>query len=303
MRHHSQDKSDNLPWYMLDESPCETFLFEEASQLAQVCTQWVSLTRHQSQEKSYNSPGYMLNKSTSETLLLGGVRPLASVHAQWISPVRHHSQGSQIAYSDTCSMSLPDETPLLEKLGNLPGYVLDEHSWENKITCPGKCSMSLPNETSVSGKPDNLPGYMLSDHPQGSQTTYLGTCLMSLVNETTLRQVGQVAQVCVWWPLLGNSDNFPGNCLMWHLGIGSQFVQVSVSWDNILSYMSIQGKPDNFSGNHFHLFLNSVHKYTGIYDDTSLLAFKEIMMLAMGVYSLSISFWTVFTNTQTFMMV
>ena len=49
---------------------------------------------------------------------------------------------------------------------------------------------------------------------------------------------------------------------------------MSPKHDTTLSYMSIQGKPDKFSDkpSHLHLFLNSVHKYTDIYDNISLVA-------------------------------
>ena len=51
----------------------------------------------------------------------------------------------------------------------------------------------------------------------------------------------------------------------------------------------------------FHLLLKCVHIYIDIYDDIGLMVLNGIVVVKGGIYtiSISISFWIVFTNTQT----
>ena len=77
----------------------------------------------------------------------------------------------------------------------------------------------------------------------------------------------------------------------------------SPQWDATLSYLSIQCKPDNLSGNHLSLSLSLWILFTDadIYDGIDLLALRGSGGWE-GVYSISISIGIVFMNTQICMM-
>ena len=80
-------------------------------------------------------------------------------------------------------------------------------------------------------------------------------------------------------PLFGEVRNLPG-----------YVINKSPQRDATLSYISIHGKPDNFSGNHINLFLKSVHNYTDIYDGIyTSWPLKGAVVLERGIYSISIS--------------
>ena len=175
-----------------------------------------------------------------------------------------------------------------KKSANLPGYIPDDHSWESWTACLGTCSMTTLRR---------------------SQTTCQGTYSINLFHETPLSatQVHRVHQtMCLttisvyisFRILFTNTDIYDGIGLLvfnevvvldrrlYSISI-SIFISVSISFSTVFIIYIYDGiglstlkwvAVFQWGLLHIHLcihlLLNSVHKYTHIYDSMGFLALK-----------------------------
>ena len=200
-------------------------------------------------------------------------------------------------------------------MDNLSVYMLDESPQQNTAPCRSwticldTCLMSVH----VHAQWVSLMRYQC----QGSQTTCPGMYLM-----TTLGEIRQLAWVLAQWPVLGKSDSLPGH-LFSDQSLGSQttcldtcsmtsywevwqLAWAHAQWIFQMRHTSLQ-KSDNSPG--YLLDDHSQGSQTTCLGICSISLPYEKPLSATWVYrvglttclvTISISWWTLFTNTQIF---